>query len=97
MKKVLILFCVTLFVATAAYASAQGMMSGRAFPIHHHIMHPQNIFCHKAAADIDSNSIRKDHWIQGEFALDDSPAIADEALKKALGYKKIRPRCLRRG
>ena len=111
MKKVLILVFVTLFVATAAYIYAQGMMGWRGFPMHHHIMHAQNLkiltpqqisqamvhvseslnvkcnFCHKAAADVDSNSIRKDQWIQGDFALDDSPAIADEALKKALGYK----------
>jgi hypothetical protein len=111
MKKVLIIFCVTLFVATAGYIYAQGMMGWRGFPMHHHIMHAQNLkilqpqqisqamvhiseslnekcnFCHKAAADVDSNSIRKDQWIQGDFALDDSPAITDEVLKKALGYK----------
>ena len=111
MKKVLILFCVTLFLATAAYIYAQGMMVGRGFPMQHHIMHAQNLkilgpqqvsqamvhfsesldvkcnFCHKAAADVDSNSIRKDQWIKGDFALEDSPAITDKALKKTLGLK----------
>ena len=112
MKKLLIFLCVVLFVATAAYIYAQGMMmGGRGFPMRHHIMHAKNLkilkphqvsqamvhfseslhvtcnFCHKADADANSNSIRNDQWIQGDFALEDSSAITDETLKKALGYK----------
>ena len=112
MKKVMILFCVTLFVAAAAYIYAQGMMmGGKGFPMRHHVMHAQNLkilkppqvsqamvhfseslnvtcnFCHKAASGVNSDSIRKNQRIQGDFALEASSAITDEALKKALGYK----------
>jgi hypothetical protein len=52
--------------------------------MYHHIMDAQNLFSHKGPADVDSSSIRKEQGIQGEFVLDDSPAIKDEALKRSL-------------
>lgn len=45
-------------------------------------------FCHKANAKADAESVKKDQRIAGDFALEFSETIRDEALKKSLGHKK---------
>jgi len=115
MKKITVLFCITIFVATASFIYAAGMMGGMmgsgASPMRRHVMHAQNLkilksgqvaqamihmsesigvtcnFCHKADAKADADSIKKDQRIAGDFALEFSETIKDEALKKALGHK----------
>jgi len=44
-------------------------------------------FCHNADVKADADSIKRGRPVAGDFAMEFSETIKDEALKKALGYK----------